>query len=34
MRFNVLTLFPEIFSTLDFGITGQARKKIFMKLIF
>ena len=27
MRFNVLTLFPEIFSTLDFGITGQARKK-------
>ena len=27
MRFNVLTLFPEIFSSLDFGITGQARKK-------
>ncbi|HEX2548398.1 MAG TPA: tRNA (guanosine(37)-N1)-methyltransferase TrmD, partial [Gammaproteobacteria bacterium] len=27
MRFSVITLFPEMFSILDYGITGRALKE-------
>jgi len=34
MRFEVITLFPEMFTVLDYGITGRAKKKGLISLEF
>jgi tRNA (guanine37-N1)-methyltransferase len=34
MRFDVLTLFPEMFNAIDYGIIGKAKKKKIISLKF